>query len=258
MQFSKEWQNILNEVAKFQYDKPFVWCRGQTNKEFKLHSGLYRNRGTAEDSYIATEATYYNVYKRLGYVYHNENDWNLLYTMQHHGVKTRLLDWTESFAVALFFASLEWINPKYNNTKNDISIFLLDPLALNDLTLKEKRYYVPEYEYEEYIKSDSKINFYKNSLALYPVRSNSRILAQQGMFTLQGSANIPLEEEFEGKLEEKGILKKIVISSNLQKDVERYFRQTGISHFSLFPDLEGLAAYTNSLGYFRSRDTYDL
>jgi len=74
----------------------------------KLNSGIYREELKNDTSYLATEKTYYNIFKRMGHIHHNDEDWNLLFTMQHHGVMTRLLDWTESFAVALFFAYDNW------------------------------------------------------------------------------------------------------------------------------------------------------
>lgn len=193
----------------------------------------------------------YKIFKRMGHVHHNEEDWNLLYTMQHHGVRTRLLDWTESFAVALFFAYDNW-----DYDKTDSVIWLLDPFGLNQLTLDEQKFYIPDKPYEGYI--EKKVDFYPNTLALYPVRNSSRIISQQGMFTLQGTVNQPIEEEFDGKLLDMDILKKITLSHRVKDDIKMYLKQNGMSDFSLFPNLDGLAKYINKLGYFRERTSIEL
>ena len=45
--------------------------------------------------------------------------------MQHHGAPTRLLDWTESPTIALYFAVRD--NPGYY----DSSVWMLDPYEMN-------------------------------------------------------------------------------------------------------------------------------
>lgn len=245
---------MLNEVAEFQVGKPHTWFRGQNKECYKLNSGIYRNELKLESSIISTERAYYEVFKRLGHIHlDKEDDWNLLFLMQHHGVKTRLLDWTESFATALFFATDNW----YSDDDKAI-VWMLDPLQLNNLTLKEEVFYMPEHDYEKYIDLKGNVKFNPNTLALYPVRNSSRIVSQQGMFTLQGNINLPIEEEFESSLIDKGILKRITLDHKLKKDIKMYLKQGGISDFSLFPDLDGLAKYVNKLGFFKVRDTQEI
>lgn len=244
MGFSNEWIEILNEVSEFQKDKQYTWFRGQSDSEYKLNSGLYRKKLSQPDSYVATENYHYSLFKRMGHLLHKESDWNLLFIMQHHGVRTRLLDWTESFAISLYFATTNW-----DFNKKDCAIWILDPLKLNKLTLDKEIFYFPKENYEDFIGYEK--SFYENSLAVYPLRNSTRISTQQGMFTMQGTTAIPLEEEDEGQLFEKNILKKITLSKSVRKDIELYLKHSGITHYTVYPDLDGLAKSVNDHGYVR-------
>jgi hypothetical protein len=245
--FTNEWTKIMNQISNFQGGNFNTWFRGHNDADFKLNSGLYREKLKKPGDYIATENSYYNLFKRMGYVHHREDDsWKLLFLMQHYGVKTRLLDWSESFAVALYFAYEGW-------TKNkNAAVWLLDPLALNEKILKKKVFFTPRNSYEDLISSTK---FNDNSLAIYPMRNSSRINSQHGMFTIQGKFGIPLEDEFNGKLFEEGVLQKVEITEDLREDVIKYLKLVGINDFTLFPELEGLAKYINKRGYFKKRET---
>ncbi|MFB6800436.1 FRG domain-containing protein [Peribacillus butanolivorans] len=246
--FSETWNKVMSEVLEFQNAGKDTWYRGQNNAEYKLVSGLYRKKFEDINTYAASEITYYQLFNRMGFTYHKENDWNLLFIMQHYGVRTRLLDWTESFAVALYFAYTNW------DFKTHCSVWLLKPTRLNKKELGEAVYYDPEIKYEELIEDVYNLGFKNNTLAMYPNRNSTRIVSQQGMFTLQGKAGIPLDEEHNGDLFNDGIIKRIDLGPSLRKDIENYLKLCGISSFSLFPDLDGLANHINSLGYFKTRE----
>src|SRR5690606_34858441 len=161
---SMNWNTILKTINEFKIDNHIVWYRGQGNDSYQLMSSLYRQKFSNIEDVLANERARYNLFKNNGHLYHNLDDWNLLYIMQHHGVKTRLLDWTESFATALFFASSNWEND------NPITIWMLNPLKLNYKTLGSFHFYTAYNQiYRDKIKKDSSNSFPSNSLALHPL-----------------------------------------------------------------------------------------
>jgi hypothetical protein len=99
------------------------WFRGQANAEWAPRPSLFRKGGKEHDvtaSFMQRAGMYTN--QRLP---GSPAQW--LSLMQHVGVPTRLLDWTESAAVALYFA----VHPREDK---DGAVWLLDPVELNKLS----------------------------------------------------------------------------------------------------------------------------
>lgn len=229
--------NILNEVKQF--SRKSSWFRGHGNNDFELHSGLFRLDLKEIFNYIEAEVVLYRKFINIGHLHHNTSDWNLLYLMQHHGVITRLLDWSESFNVALFFAYKNW---KFGELA---CVWMLHPTELNSLSTGKTQFLMPREttSYEDFLFGKAHFNDY--SVALYPVRNSNRVVAQQGVFTLQGNSLLPLDAEHGGALVNNGDLKKIVLTENLRDDVARYLEISGVNYYTLFPDLDGLAKEVN-------------
>lgn len=240
MAFSDKWKEILDEVDSFSKENHgIIWYRGINNADYKLDSGLFRLQISNDvKDYISLEQQMYNYFKSLGALLHSgEEGWKLLYTMQHHGVRTRLLDWTESFAVALFFAISNW------NGCDKAVIWMLNPLKLNMESTGNEEILSP-------IKMDYRIMFQNPSqrtIAIYPIKNNLRIAAQHGVFTVQGNSLQSLEDEFKSSLIDKGKMKKIELPIEIREDAICYLRHNGINYFSLFPDLDGLAKHINEI-----------
>jgi hypothetical protein len=102
---SQIWTDFLNKIkeARAKLGNPeILWYRGHTNSEFYLLANLLRYKnGLEKERYL------FNSFQKFAdrILQRRDSEWETLFEMQHYGVPTRLLDWSETFGIALFFAA---------------------------------------------------------------------------------------------------------------------------------------------------------
>lgn len=145
--------------------------------------------------------------KSVPYLIHRpENDIEWLSLMQHHGLSTRLLDFTTNPLIALFFAT--------------------DPAIKNNGKLITVTYT------NTYKKSPNTDVFkHSNSFSYHPPHITERIIGQSGCFVYSHTPNRSLNEKQVTSLE--------ILKSN-KMAIREELMQLGISHASLFPGIDGV------------------
>lgn len=175
------------------------------------------------------------------------NDWELLVTAQHHGVPTRLLDWTYSPLVAAFFAT----RPRRGGEETDRAVWRLDwqrvheafgfpklALLIEDLHELFGREGVPFTPWRLFEWRAQEKPF---ACMLEPPSLDARIVAQAAAFTLCADKY----RSFDGFLEEHGLgeaLTRFVIPAYEVGRVRDQLDLASVDERRLFPDLDGVAA----------------
>ena len=169
------------------------------------------------------------------------DDLELLFLMQHFGVPTRLLDWSESPFVALFFA-LE--NARQDET-HDASVWILNPVNLNSLAANLREgsnqiygAYAPELTSYKPRSEGTKLTERLPS-ALFGIHNSPRIVAQRGTFVIFGKDIIPMNKH-EMLKDRKDIIKRIDIDKAAKRQMFLELTNMGVSDSVIYPDLDGL------------------
>lgn len=154
---------------------------------------------------------------------------------RHYGLPTRLLDWTRNAAVALYFACCE-------EPEKDGAVYVLNPVELNrQIDPKVPRVFDPNLDAEVikiYLKLDGRINSRgSGTITINPTWNSSRIMVQQGVFTISGSKHFALTAK------NASSLVYVEIKKEYKKTLLEELERVGINEMSIFPELEHLCNY---------------
>ena len=245
--FHDSWdQNIQRYRSNYVY-------RGLWNSHFDLSTSLMRLGGP----YSELEAHLLRNFRKYAHSTASPGNsiWNWLAVAQHHGLPTRLLDWTYSPYVALHFATaylrydveaVIWA-VNYAKAKDQLperlkealvdvgaNVFtpeILEPVcaSLNELiTLQEKEYV----------------------LFLEQPSLDARIVHQFALFSMMSSATTPLDTFLEANPD---LYFRIIIPAHLRWEIRDKLDQANITERVLFPGLNGLSDWLRR--HYSTRDT---
>jgi hypothetical protein len=231
-----------------------LWFRGCGKASHKLTPSLYRHkRHQTIDEILVLEKELLARFRQRSIPFHSRpptDEWEWLFLMQHYGVPTRLLDWTESPLMALFFA-VTLASHKIGKSgrpvfSGDASIWLLDPDQWNKRSVDLK-----SFSGSVLTTDDPNANAYKPvgivttmkpfPIALYGSHNSQRIVAQRGVFVCFGKDTRPMEVAYKSENFPPGCLAKVVLKKGKLPYMYEALRRQGIVDSVVFPDLDGLA-----------------
>ena len=229
-----------------------VW-RGQTDDK-PLIPRAFRNEGKPcdEKNMKIDESSWAHDFRRRARV-RQENlprdDEHLkwLFIMQHNGLPTRLLDWSESPLVALFFATEEKKCPNTGEEPDGVV------WALHSSNLHESQGYEPGIaDMDHPIVRNIATNafcgiprFSGKAFSIGTYQTEMQHLMQQSWFTIHDSVDALKDK---GKDGEK-ILHRIDIPGKAKPELRHWLKILGVQHHSIYAGLEHLAKSVRERDY---------
>jgi len=242
-------ENIIEYYNKIRKDhgqfKHWIF-RGQPNAEHGLKSSLDRAFEEFNPIYPKRdlERILLREFKRSAHLYVSnlpDKDDTVVWMslMRHYGGPTRLLDWTYSFYIALFFA--------VENAKGDSAVWALDSkksnaMAEEILKICKGETFKPGKDTRTFKKYFIEPKLGPVVYPANPFRLNQRATIQQSIFMCPSHVDLTFEDNLISQ-QSKGelLLKKFIVPSVERKEVIEDLYRVNITRATLFPDLEGYA-----------------
>lgn len=227
------------------------WFRGAGSSEYTLSPSIHRNASiTSAERLFEMEEKFLSRFKErsIPYLTHRLSDeWEFLFLMQHYGMPTRLLDWTENPLTALFFGVSSVVRNSAGEPEKDVAVWVLSPVMWNETIFANRSYRGGALSPSDAMIAQSYkpggdlryIN--EHPVAILGIHNSPRIVAQRGSFCLFGKSLSPMETIFTEGVFHQDTLKKLIIPRVHVDGLLRQLISMGVSDAAVYPDLEGLA-----------------
>lgn len=234
-----------------------LWFRGTGVATHQLVPSLYRHPSLSSSADLQDlERQLMARFRQRSLPYHSRDlsdDWGALFFMQHYGVPTRLLDWTENPLTGLHFAlmpaPLMPVPKQKIKYSHAAAVWILDPVIWNRTALMHVSYTgepltAGDDALRGYSPQSTPVETTTHPVALYGAHNSVRIVAQQGVFTIFGTDRTPMERFVRNGTFPSNALSRIVLPAGRIRSMRASLLNQGITESTIFPDLEGLARET--------------
>lgn len=247
---------------------PYLY-RGLPNRAYHLATSLHRNCGVKKDELECSILSNFTKYAAIEDSTPNSSVWRQMTIGQHHGLPTRLIDWSYSVLVALHFATsgedlgnmdkndcvLWQINvsemnkrlpSRYQKILESRNAFLMTMDMMDKLTKGEENERGVLSRYDESMGNNAMV-------LLEPPSVDQRIISQYSYFSV-----IPAEMEheeddlgIEAFLDTTSDTVKFIIDANLKWRIRDMLDQMNVNERIVYPGLDGLTAWIKRHYYVR-------
>lgn len=230
------------ELGRFRPNHAF---RGTDDASYPLHTSLARLGGDAEglERHLLRN---FRKYAGRGAV-EEDSLWHWLSVAKHHGLPTRLLDWTHSPFVAMHFATSDT-----GRFGADAAIWVVDYVKAHELLPEELRDGLAEEgsniftvemlseavgsleDLDRMHPTGGFVGFFE------PPSMDERIVNQYALLSFMSDPGARLDRWLEQR---PGLWRKVVIPAGLKWEVRDKLDQANVTERVLFPGLDGLSSW---------------
>ena len=247
---------------------PYLY-RGLPNSNYHLVTSLRRNCKEKKNDIELAILRNFVKYAALEDPALKTSIWRQMIVGQHHGLPSRLLDWTYSVLIALHFAtSGENLD---DMSKNAAVLWQIDILEMNkrlpknyQTTLKNESAFLMTVDMMDSLTRGGNtydiLNRYDSDMGtasmvfLEPPSIDQRIIGQYSYFSIIPSRIENLQDDtgIETFLDETQNTVKYIISTDLKRRIRDMLDQMNINERILFPGLDGITSWMKRHYYVRS------
>ena len=235
--YESSWEEPL---ARFRSNLAF---RGLGNSSYDLKTGLIRLGGVERiEGHLLRN---YRKYARRDSV-PDDSMWNWIALAQHHGLPTRLIDWTFSPYVAMHFATV-----RLQDYEFDGAIWCVDFVKTNQLLPDQLKRLLQEEGSNAFtvdmlsrvagsltqfdqLSADEFVVFFE------PPSLDDRIVNQFALFSMMSNPKARLDRWLE---EHPELYRRVIIPKELKWEVRDKLDQANITERVLMPGLDGLSSW---------------
>jgi hypothetical protein len=233
-------------------DDDKLWYRGHSDICYKLRPSIGRSQSYAGKKLILKrnqEISLLHRFRRRAYphVERAMTAGEAIFLARHHGLPTRLLDWTANALVALYFTCIEYAE---GDNRKDGKIWAMRRRSQEkDLDAFEIAQQKDEEELFRFFANsaeDIKEDKLKHAIRMvHPFYNSPRILAQDGAFTIHSNPRISMEDYKGTKFTKDRLdidgLWCWRVPGERKTGIVRQLSGLGITHRTVYPDLDGIA-----------------
>lgn len=248
MEKAQTFEAVLAAIEKFQSGTKVPWYRGCSKVEYDLLPKIARGaKATRKFADVQpNENRMFREFRERSKPHlagHADDEWDNMFIMQHYGIPTRLLDWSESPFVALFFA----LYPRKEGYTGDPVIWMMQPETWNSAVMpfsddEDKILDKSHRRLGDYAFGKDFERYREEPLMMKGSYNSPRIVAQRGCFTVFGKSFVPLQKYVAANAEiPDDALQKIVIDRAKASEIFASLIKKGITETFVYPDMEGLS-----------------